>query len=175
MSFNFKKLYREYQQIQKNVSSNCSLEKQENAETNKYNKLPQKNQVNSNKSIIPFGFNDENNQSLQDEIKMIEKKMFAKMKKKKLYNPTKYFTFKEKILYNKNGRKEKFNLFIEEELGLNKYDDKVNILPIEEDYDSDDMIIMDGKKKTEQELFQAFEILKKKNLNEINNYKKYYK
>ena len=84
-------------------------------------------------------------------------------------------TIREKIFYKKNGRKVKFNLYIENELGLNKFDDKVNILQSEEDFDSDDMIIMDGKLKAEEDLFEAVELFKKNSFKEVNNYKKYYK
>ena len=179
MSSDIKKFYEEYVQFQKNTSSNPISGKQANVKTNKYNKSCQKNEKNNN-TIVPFvcGINknnDENNQNLEDEIKMLEKKSFN-LKKKKLFNPMKNITtIREKIFYKKNGRKVKFNLYIENELGLNKFDDKVNILQSEEDFDSDDMIIMDGKLKAEEDLFEAVELFKKNSFKEVNNYKKYYK
>ena len=179
MSSDIKKYYEEYEKFQKKLSSNPLLGKQPNAKTNKYNKSCQKNEKNNN-TIIPFAYginkiNDENNQNLEDEIKMLEQKSFN-MKKKKLFNPMKNITtIREKIFYKKNGRKVKFNLYIENELGLNKFDNKVNILQSEEDYDSDDMIIIDGIKKAEEDLFEGVESFKKNNFKEVNNYKKYYK
>ena len=87
----------------------------------------------------------------------------------------KNITIGEKLFYKKNGRSEKFRLFNENEIGLNKYDDKVSILESEEDYDSDDMIIIDGVKKAEEDLFEGIEIFKKDHFKDIHNYQKYYK
>ena len=179
MSSDIKKFYEEYEQFQKKVSSNPISGKPANVKTNKFNKSCKKNEKNNN-TVFPFAYginknNDENNQNLEDEIKMLEKKSFN-LKKKKLFKPMNNITtIRVKEFYKKNGRKEKFNLYNENELGLNIFDDKVNILQSEEDYDSDDMIIMDGKRKAEEDLIEAIEIFKKNNFKEIINYQKYYK
>ena len=65
-------------------------------------------------------------------------------------------------------------MFNEDDLGLNKYDNKINIMSAEEDYDSDDMIIMDGKCKAQEDLMDAVENIKKNKFKNIFNYKKYY-
>ena len=179
MSSDIKKLYEEYEQLQKKVSSNPISGKQANVKTNKFNKSGKKNDKNNN-TVFPFAYginkiSDENNQNLEDEIKMLEQKSFNLKKKKLFKSMNNITTIRIKEFYKKNGRKEKFNLYNENELGLNKYDDKVNILQSEEDYDSDDMIIMDGQRKAEEDLIEAVEIFKKNGFKEVNNYLKYYK
>ena len=109
--------------------------------------------------------NDENNQNLEGqigEIQMLEKK-YINMKKKKLNNPN-ITTIKEKIFYTEDGKETKFNLYKENELGINIFDDKVTILDSEEDYESDETIVMDGKRKSEQDLLKGIELFEKKNL-----------
>ena len=81
----------------------------------------------------------------------------------------------KKVFYKKDGRTEQFNLYQERDIGLNKYDNQIDIMPSEEDYDSDNMIIMDGKKKAEKDLIEAVEIIKRNNLEEVSNYVKYCK
>ena len=66
---------------------------------------------------------------------------------------------KQKIYY-KNGKGFKFNLFKEREIGLNGWDKKINILESEEDYDSDDNIILDGKGKTKDDIIEAMRLFR---------------
>ena len=182
MSYNIKKYYEEYEKFfqKKNMPSNSNglSEKQANVDTNKYNKSCQK-EVIKDHTIIPFGCciiknNNQKNISMEDEIKMIEKRSFN-LKKKKIFNPMKNITVREKVFYQKNGRSVKFKLFNENELGLNKFDNNVDILDAEEDYDSDDMIIIDGMKKAEKDLYKAIEYFKKNNFKDIYNYQKFCK
>ena len=100
-----------------------------------------KNKVNK-KYVNPFlgkinnYIGDENNQNLEDKTKMLENHTFKKIKKNKLSFPLKCFTVKKKkLVFKKYGTKEKFNLFIDEQLGINQYDDKVKIYDCEADYD----------------------------------------
>ena len=65
----------------------------------------------------------------------------------------------EKVFYKKDGRPVKFSLFNENELGINKFDFKINIMSSEEDYDMFDMIIMDGTKKAQEDLFETVEFV----------------
>ena len=180
MSSDIKKYYEEYKQFfqeKKSLNSNRAYGKQEKVKTIKFNKTYKKEDIH-NLNIIPFGYNAINNEQknlkLEDEITLLEKKSFN-LKKKKILIPMKNITIGEKLFYKKNGRSEKFRLFNENEIGLNKYDDKVSILESEEDYDSDDMIIIDGVKKAEEDLFEGIEIFKKDHFKDIHNYQKYYK
>ena len=82
----------------------------------------------------------------------------------------------KKEFYKKNGKSENFILYTENELGLNTFDKKLNsnIFNSEEDYDSDDMIIMEGKYKVQEDLIDAIENIKKNKFKNIYNYQKYY-
>ena len=112
MSSNITKFYEEYEQFQKKISSNPIFGNQVNIKTNKYNKSCQKNEKNN--AVIPFSIgnnkiSDENNQNLEDEIKMLEKKTFN-MKKKKLFNPmNNIITIREKVFYKKMAEKKSLN------------------------------------------------------------------
>ena len=183
MNSNFKKFYEEYERLfekKKASSSNSNrvLGKEENTQTNKNIKSSQKENIHNN-IVIPFGYekNNKNNirehTNLENEINMLEKKSYY-FKSKKVFNPMKNIIAGKKVFYKKNGKSEKFNLYIENEIGLNIFDNKTNIQSSEEDYDSDDMIIMDGKSKAEEDLFEAVENIKKNKYKNICNYQKYY-
>ena len=181
MSFNYRNYYDKYEQCiqKKKISSNYkgTSTKQANEITNKYNKSSQKI-VENNNIISQFNYdinnnNDENNINLLDEIKMLENLSFSYKKKKVItpMNPTVTHIY----FYKNDRRMENFNLFKENELGLNIFDNKVDILQSEEDYESDDMIVMDGEKKSGEDLLKAVNIIKKNNFKYIYNYQKYYK
>ena len=182
MSSNLRKYYEEYEQYiqKKKVSSNSNRisTKQANIKTNKYNKSCQKFDENNN-IILPFNYgnnkiNSENNINLEDEIKMLEKKTLN-FKKKKVLAPINNLTVTNKYFYKKDGRTQKFKLYRENELGISIFNNKVDILQAEEDYDSDDMIVMDGVKKAEEDLLEAIKLVQKNNFKDIHNYQKYYK
>ena len=184
MSSDFRKYYEEYEKyIQKKKASSNSNKisiKQANVKTNKYNKSCAKVDENTN-LVLPFGYGisksiseNNNNKKYEDEIKIMNKKFFNLKKKKMLY-PKRNIYVDKKLFYKKDGRPEKFQLFKESELELNAFENKVNILQSEEDYDSDDMIITDGVKKAQEDLFEALEIFRKNHFKDIKNYQKYCK
>ena len=181
MSSNIRKYYQEYEEYLQNKklcsNPNRISAKQANVKTNKYNKSCAK--AESINIILPFGYGidksmSENNVNCEEEIKNIDKKFFN-IKKKKIAFRKRNILVEKKLFYKKDGRPEKFKLFRENELGLNTFDDKVNILQSEEDYDSDDMIVTDGVKKAKEDLFEALEIFRKNKFKDIKNYQKYYK
>ena len=182
----YKSQYEAYEKmfLKKKASSNSNnvLVKETNIKTNKYNKSFHKNDINNNNNVISFSYENINNniipECINQENKIIEKikeKNIYNLKKRKMVMPIMKIKIDKKVFYKNDGRKEQFNLYKESELSLNKFDNKINIMPSEEDYDSDDMIIMDGKKKAEQDLFEAVEIIKGNGFEEISNYVKYCK
>ena len=82
----------------------------------------------SNKENINNYFPESENKCLPK-----NKKVFQKL----------YFNVKKKEFY-KDGKVTRFNLFKENEIGLNGWDKKIDIRESEEDYDSDDEIVGDG-------------------------------
>ena len=96
------------------------------------------------------------------------------LKKRKINNRLNNIKVDKKE-YNKDGKKTKFNLYKDKDLGLNIYDKQIKILDSEEDYESDEKIIMDGKIKTREDLSEALKIFNKKKFEEINNFSKYCK
>ena len=111
----------------------------------------------------------------QNRLQELEEKDAFNLKKRKMVIPKIKIKIDKKVFYKKDGRTEQFNLYQERDIGLNKYDNQIDIMPSEEDYDSDNMIIMDGKKKAEKDLIEAVEIIKRNNLEEVSNYVKYCK
>ena len=105
-------------------------------------------------------------------MKTLENKSYAK-KNKIVFTPTKYHV-NQKVYY-KNGKGTKFNLFKEREIGLNGWDEKINILESEEDYDSDENVIKDGKAKTKDDIIEALRLFKNNKFKDIENYSKYCK
>ena len=97
---------------------------------------------------------------------------FAK-KIKKVFTQKKY-KVNQKVYY-KNGKGIKFNLFKEKEIGLNEWDKKINILESEEDYDSDENVIKDGKARTKNDIIEALRLFKNNKFKDIMNYSKYCK
>ena len=181
---NIKRFYEEYTKHceKKKTSSNSNrvLGKEENIQTNKSIKSFQKENIHNN-AIIPFGYEKSNINNkaghtyLENEKKNLEKKSGC-LKKKKLNFPMKNIIAGKKEFYKKNGKSENFILYTENELGLNAFDKKLNsnIFNSEEDYDSDDMIIMEGKYKVQEDLIDAIENIKKNKFKNIYNYQKYY-
>ena len=184
MSTNFKQFYEEYSKIfeKKKISSNSNrvLGKEENIETNKNIKSFQK-ENNPNNTVIPFGYEKSNknnvkeNTNLENEIKTLEQKSYV-AKSKKVYIPMKNIIAGKKVFYKKDGKSENFSLYNENGIKLNVFDKqlKTNVFNSEEDYDSDDMIIMDGKNKATEDLIEAVENIKKNKYKYIYNYQKYY-
>ena len=93
------------------------------------------------------------------------KKLYSKKKAK--INFTKY--------YKEDGESVNFPLFKEREININEYDNKVNIESAEDDFESDESTVDYGRKRVEEDLFIAFSIIKKENINCLFNYKKYSK
>ena len=60
-------------------------------------------------------------------------------------------------------------------ININEYDNKVNIESAEDDFESDESTVDYGRKRVEEDLFAAFSIIKKENINCLFNYKKYSK
>ena len=136
-------------------------------------KNTQKNYPHSNYKRPPGKENlDNSDDTPENYINTLETNLYVK-KFKKIFTPGK-FNVKQKVYY-KNGKGMKFNLFREREIGLNGWDKKINILESEEDYDSDENVIMDGKGKTKDDLIEALRIFKINKFKEIKNYSKYCK
>ena len=130
-----------------------------------YKKINKKKFLNSNYKK-PSNKENINNYFPESENKYLpkNKKVFQKL----------YFNVKKKEFY-KDGKVTRFNLFKENEIGLNGWDKKIDIRESEEDYDSDDEIVGDGIDKIKEDLKIGLKIFKKKNFKEIVNYGKYRK
>ena len=101
---------------------------------------------------------------LEFNIKKI-KKSFSHKKIK--INYIKYF--------KEDGQIVNFPLFKENDIKINEYDDKVKIESAEDDFESDESTLDYGKNKVENDLIEAFAMIKKENINCLVNYKKYAK
>ena len=55
------------------------------------------------------------------------------------------------------------------QIGLNGWNKKISILESEEDYDSDENVIMNGKAKTKDDLNEAMRLFKRNKFKDINN------
>lgn len=104
------------------------------------------------------------NLPLEFNIKKI-KKSFSHKKIK--INYIKYF--------KEDGQIVNFPLFKENDIKINEYDDKVKIESAEDDFESDESTLDYGKNKVENDLIEAFAMIKKENINCLVNYKKYAK
>lgn len=104
-----------------------------------------------------------------------------KNKRKRKYNKVKkYFPVKKKKVeyvkhYREDGRAVRFKVFKEKDLNINKFDDEIDIQSSEEDYGSDEDIIKHGKEKSEREMLEAFEFIKKNKLESFANYQMLFK
>ena len=166
-----------YSNAKKNYNFN---KKQKPKASGKENKITSKNyyyttrKENSSQNE-PYSFNNLIPLNLSKYIKesnnSSKKSNFNKQKKS--FNPFS-FNIGTKEFY-KDGKSEEFNLFKEKEIGLNGWDKKINILESEEDYDSDQSIINDGKGKAKDDLNEAFKLFKKNRFKDIFNYKLYCK
>ena len=181
----YKSHYEEYQKMfqKKKASSNSNKVslKETNTKTNKYNKSFHKVDDKAN-TIISFSYENNNNNMIPEYTNQenkntneVEEINAFNLKKRKMLIPKIKIKIDKKVFYKKDGRTEQFNLYQERDIGLNKYDNQIDIMPSEEDYDSDNMIIMDGKKKAEKDLIEAVDIIKRNNLEEVSNYVKYCK
>ena len=112
-----------------------------------------------------------NNESDYDMQLLEQKSGLQKWKKEKSY---KKFNVSQKEFYKK-GKSKRFNLFRENEIRLDEWDKKTEVLEQEEDYDSDEDVIRDGKNKVKDDLDEALRIFRKNKFNEIISYAKYYK
>ena len=180
----FNRSYEEYLRLfeKKKISSNSNRVsgKEENIETNKNIKSFEKENIKNN-DIIPFDY-EKNNKNNKIEHIILEKQIIMmeenshNLKSKKINNQIKSIIAGKKVFYKKNGKSEIVKLYNENDIGLNKFDKKINskIYSSEEDYDSDDMIIMDGKCKAQEDLMDAVENIKKNKFKNIFNYQKYY-
>ena len=155
MSQIFSNFYQEIHQFQKYIK-------------NTPKKYPQSN----HKKIQGKENLDNIDNTSDDYMKTLENKSFAK-KIKKVFTQKKY-KVNQKVYY-KNGKGIKFNLFKEKEIGLNEWDKKINILESEEDYDSDENVIKDGKARTKNDIIEALRLFKNNKFKDIMNYSKYCK
>lgn len=136
-------------------------------------KMNNKNYFNSYYKKAP---GKENSENFMDDselnINILEQN--SNLKKNRIAYKGKQFNVREKTFMSKDHRK-KFCLFREKEIKLNGWDNKVDILDSEEDYDSDDNIINQGFKKTINDLDEAIKKLKRNKFEVIINFPKYYK
>ena len=103
--------------------------------------------------------------SLEAEYYNLKKKIKALSQRKANVNTVKY--------YKEDGRVIEFPLFKEEQVKVNEYDDKVAIESAEDDFKSDEDALDYGWQKVENDLTEAFALIKKENINCLVNYKKY--
>ena len=90
------------------------------------------------------------------------------------YTDYKKITIDYRKFYKEDGISyEIFPLYKENEIKINIYDKKVKIESAEEDYDSDDDVLENGKKKISDDLIEAFEIIKKEGKKAFVNCNKY--
>ena len=90
------------------------------------------------------------------------------------YTDQKKITVGYKKYYKEDGISyETFPLYREKEIKINIYDKKVKIESAEEDYDSDDAVLENGRKKVFEDLIEAFQIIKKQGKNAFVNCNKY--
>ena len=175
--------YNEYSEELEWLFDKKKIGKKENILTNQNYKFYQKENT-QNTTVIPFAYKNNNNCYKSQEFiigKKKEIKTFDKntniRKTKKANKPMKCnITAGKKAYYEKNGKAEKFVLYIDKALGLNVYENiiKTRTYNPEEDYDSDDNIILDGKKKVDEDLFEAIEITKKNKFKNVCNYQRYH-
>ena len=116
---------------------------------------------------------EKNSDDSENNINVYETQLSLKKKKKLLYIPKDYNVRKKK--YYKEGKSIEFDLYKEKEIGLDGWNEKINILESEEDYDSDENVIFDGKLKSKNDLSEALKMFSKNKFKEIQNYEKYCK
>ena len=138
-----------------------------------FKKLPKKNFPKSYHKKAKDKENSENitNESSYDMEYLEKKSIPQKWKKEHNYNK---LNISQKEFYKK-GTSKKFYLVKENEIGLNGWDKKIEILEQEEDYESDEGVIREGKNKVKDDLNEAFRIFRRNKFNEINDYGKYCK
>ena len=115
---------------------------------------------------------EDNEDSVNDSSFEFEKLFFKKNKKvysqkKSKINYTKY--------YKEDGEAVNFPLYKERDLKIDEYDDKVKIESAEDDFESDEATLDYGKKRVENDLIEAFSLIKKENINCLVNYKRFSK
>ena len=128
----------------------------------------QKNQLCINKKY-PKEENEDSDYStsLDAENFNLKKKIKSYSQKKAKVDVLKY--------YKEDGNVFEFPLFKESQVKLNEYDNKVKIESAEDDFESDDNTLDYGAKKVENDLIEAFAIIKKENFHCLENYKTYEK
>ena len=75
--------------------------------------------------------------------------------------------------FKEDGEVVNFPLFNERDIKIDEYDNKVKIESAEDDFASDESTLDYGKKKVENDLIEAFTLIKKENTNCLVNYKKF--
>ena len=122
------------------------------------------------KNIVPKRYPKEEDEDSNSSLLSLEKIVFKKNKK----------TFSDKKAeikyikyYKEDGGKIKFPLYKESDIKIDIYDDKVKIESAEDDFDSDEGTLEYGRKRVENDLLEAFVLIRKDNLNCLVNYKKY--
>jgi len=113
---------------------------------------------------------EDNEDSVNDSSFEMEKLFFKKNKKaysqkKTKINYTKY--------YKEDGDAVSFPLYKERDLKIDEYDNKVKIESAEDDFESDEGTLDYGKKRVENDLIEAFSLIKKENINCLVNYKRF--
>ena len=136
------------------------------------NNIPKKYPHSNYKKLSGKENLDNTDDTSDNYMKTLENKSHGK-KSKIVFTPKKLKVYQK--VYYKNGKGTKFNLFNEKEIGLNGWDKKINILESEEDYDSDENVINDGKVKTKDDIIEALRLFKNNKFKDIMNYSKYCK
>ncbi len=115
---------------------------------------------------------EESEDSLYDSSFEIEKFALKKIKKSYSQKKTKVNLIK---YYKEDGDSISFPLFKEREIKIDEYDNKVKIESAEDDFESDESTLDYGKKRVENDLIEAFSIIKKENIKCLVNYKRFSK
>ena len=115
---------------------------------------------------------EENEDSLNDSSLDFSKFKIKKNKKSFTHKKVKINYIK---YFKEDGKIENFPLYRENDIKINEYDGQVKIESAEDDFESDESTLDYGKKKVENDLIEAFAMIKKENINCLVNYKKYAK
>ena len=82
-----------------------------------------------------------------------------------------FYYIEKKIKFNSCIEAKYFNLFTSRDLKFEDLDEELSLEGVEDDLNSDEEVIKEGKKKTIKELEIGMKIFNKKKFNIINNYK----
>ena len=178
---------KEYEKKFENLIDENKIGKEEDILTEENCKFSQKQnsqEKSKEKPVIPFTQKKNNNycckseekSEYKNEIKMLEKTIFRKNKKTG-YPIKSTITTGKSAYYEENGKAEKFDLYIDKALGLNIYENIINTRTYnpEEDFESDNLIVLNGMKQVDEDLLEAIEIVKKNKFKNVCNYQRYHR